>query len=49
MKTNMKFLLVALVAFVSFSSVSCSSDDDSTPAPAPQTIAQIAQGNANLT
>ncbi len=48
MKTNMKFLLVALVAFVSFSSVSCSSDDDSTPAPTPKTIAQIAQGNANL-
>ena len=48
MKTNMKFILVAIIAFTSFVSTSCSSDDDSTPAPAPQTIAQIAQGNANL-
>jgi len=44
----MKFILVAIIAFTSFVSTSCSSDDDSTPAPAPQTIAQIAQGNANL-
>jgi uncharacterized surface protein with fasciclin (FAS1) repeats len=48
MKTNFKFLLVALVAFSAFSITSCGGDDDSTPAPAPQTIAQIAQGNANL-
>lgn len=47
MKTNMKFLLVALVAFTAFSSISCSKDDDDA-APAPKTIAQIAQGNTNL-
>lgn len=48
MKTNMKFILVALIAIVSFSVTSCSSSDSSDPAPTPQTITQIAQGNANL-
>ena len=49
MKTNIKFLLVALVAFSAFSITSCSEDDPApTPTPAPQTIAQIAQGNPNL-
>lgn len=49
MKTNFKFLLVALVAFSAFSITSCSKDDPApTPTPAPQTIAQIAQGNPNL-
>lgn len=47
MKTNIKFLLVALVAFSAFTITSCS-DDDPAPTPAPQTITQIAQGNANL-
>ena len=47
MKTNIKFLLVALVAFSAFSITSCG-DDDPAPTPAPQTITQIAQGNANL-
>jgi uncharacterized surface protein with fasciclin (FAS1) repeats len=49
MKTNIKFLLVALVAFSAFSITSCSEDDPApTPTPAPQTIAQIAQGNSEL-
>ena len=49
MKTNIKFILVALIAIVSFSVTSCSSSSDSSdPAPTPQTITQIAQGNANL-
>ena len=49
MKTNIKFLLVALVAFSAFSITSCGDDDPApTPTPAPQTIVQIAQGNAEL-
>jgi len=48
MKTNMKFILVALIAIVSFSVTSCSSSDSSDPAPTPKTITEIAQGNANL-
>lgn len=44
----MKFLLVALVAFVSFSSVSCSSDDDSTPV-VDGTITGVASRNTDLT
>jgi uncharacterized surface protein with fasciclin (FAS1) repeats len=47
MKTNIKFLLVALVAFSAFSITSCG-DDDPAPTPAPQTITQIAGGNAEL-
>ena len=47
MKTNIKFLLVALVAFSAFSITSCG-DDDAAPTPAPQTITQIAGGNAEL-
>jgi uncharacterized surface protein with fasciclin (FAS1) repeats len=47
MKTNIKFLLVALVAFSAFSITSCS-EDDPAPTPTPQTITEIAQGNSNL-
>lgn len=49
MKTNIKFLLVALVAFSAFSITSCSEDD---PAPTPvvdNTIAGVASRNSNLT
>ena len=46
MKTKIKFLLVALVAFSAFSITSCSDDDEATPAP--KTITQLAQGNADL-
>jgi uncharacterized surface protein with fasciclin (FAS1) repeats len=49
MKTNIKFLFAALVAFSAFSITSCGDDDAApTQTPAPQTIAQIAQGNADL-
>lgn len=49
MKTNFKFLLVALVAFTSFSTISCSKDDndDSTPA-VDNTISGIASRTADL-
>jgi uncharacterized surface protein with fasciclin (FAS1) repeats len=47
MKTKIKFLLVALVAFTAFSITSCSKDDPA-PTPTPQTIVEIAQGKANL-
>ena len=47
MKKNLKHGLLAMLAFVSFATTSCSNDDnDSTPAP--KTITQIAQGNADL-
>ena len=49
MKTNMKFLLVALVAFSAFSITSCSDDDDSTTPPAvDNTIAGVASRTTNL-
>ncbi len=41
MKTNMKFILVAIIAFSSFVSTSCSSDDDAAPV-VDNTIAEIA-------
>ena len=50
MKTNIKFLLVALVAFSAFSITSCS-EDDPAPTPAPvvdNTIAGVASRNADL-
>lgn len=47
MKKNLTHGLLAMLAFVSFATTSCSNDDnDSTPAP--KTITQIAQGNADL-
>jgi uncharacterized surface protein with fasciclin (FAS1) repeats len=46
MKTNFKIMALALVAFASFSITSCNNDDDA--APAPKTITQLAQGNADL-
>jgi uncharacterized surface protein with fasciclin (FAS1) repeats len=47
MKKNLKLSLLAMLAFVSFATTSCSNDDDDST-PAPKTITQIAQGNANL-
>jgi uncharacterized surface protein with fasciclin (FAS1) repeats len=50
MKTNIKFLLVALVAFSAFSITSCG-DDDPAPTPAPvvdNTIAGVASRDTNL-
>lgn len=48
MKTNFKIILVALVAFVSFSTVSCSDDDDNTTPAVDNTITGIASRTANL-
>ena len=47
MKKNLKLSLLAMLAFVSFATTSCSNDDDDST-PAPKTITQIAEGNANL-
>lgn len=47
MKKNLKHGLLAMLAFVSFATTSCSNDDDDST-PAPKTITEIAQGNANL-
>ncbi len=48
MKTNMKFILVAIIAFTSFVSTSCSSDDDEAPA-VDNTITGVASRNSDLT
>ncbi len=48
MKTNFKIILVALVAFVSFSTVSCSDDDDDTTPAVDNTITGKAVGTADL-
>ena len=48
MKTNFKLLLVALIAFTSFSSVSCSNDDDDSTPAVDNTISGIASRNADL-
>ncbi len=48
MKTNLKFLVIALVAFTSFTSISCSSDDDDSTPTVDNTISGIASRNADL-
>lgn len=50
MKTNFKFIIVALIAFSSYTFVSCDDDDnDGNNVPSPtQTISEIAAGNPNL-
>lgn len=48
MKTNFKIILVALIAFTSFSITSCSDDDDDTTPAVDNTIAGIASRNADL-
>lgn len=48
MKKNLKLSLLALVAFVSFASVSCSSDDDDSTPAVDNTITGIAAKTSNL-
>lgn len=48
MKKNLKLSLLALVAFVSFASVSCSSDDDDSTPAVDNTITGIASKTSNL-